>query len=420
MPSATIRTQNQTAIIHHLYQHHQATKLELMQSLNLSSPTVTQNLRDLTAGGIVSPGALQQSTGGRKARAFIFNPNHRLAIGVAPTPTAVTLRAINLYGATVADLSRTLPYRNDAAYWQRVGIIVNEFAANVTKSTNHNADGPADNDRTILGIGLCLRTPAATPLAQTAHYPCATIHYADASATAEAWFDPTLDDAICVYLDRQPSGSLIIGGRLHQPTSRAADAMNDNGTAIAHRNGTIEHMTLVPGGRECTCGRRGCMSAYCSPQTLPEDYESIPGFFSVLEQGETHHRERMNEWLDYVAQAIANARTIVAGDVIVGGEAAQYLDDNDIAELTRRVIARSGERHMTRTTDAATTTMSSPTATANRAQPTTVLTPMAAAFDLDPMPEPFTLRISRADDRLHVTGAALGFVQRYMHRLAGI
>ena len=83
------------------------------------------------------------------------------------------------------------------------------------------------------------------------------------------------------------------------------------------------------------------MDTYCSPETLPEDYESIPGFFSVLEQGERHHRERMDEWLDYVAQAIVNARSIIAGDVIVGGEAAQHLEDSDIEDLKTRVIARS-------------------------------------------------------------------------------
>lgn len=87
------------------------------------------------------------------------------------------------------------------------------------------------------------------------------------------------------------------------------------------------------------------MDTYCSPETLPEDYESIPGFFSVLEQGERHHRERMDEWLDYVAQAIVNARSIIAGDVIVGGEAAQHLEDSDIEDLKARVIARSPVRH---------------------------------------------------------------------------
>ena len=49
----------------------------------------------------------------------------------------------------------------------------------------------------------------------------------------------------------------------------------------------------------------------------------------------------MDEWLDYMAQAIVNARSIIAGDVIVGGEAAQHLEDSDIEDLKARVIARS-------------------------------------------------------------------------------
>ena len=42
-----------------------------------------------------------------------------------------------------------------------------------------------------------------------------------------------------------------------------------------------------------------------------------------------------------MAQAIVNARSIIAGDVIVGGEAAQHLEDSDIEDLKARVINRS-------------------------------------------------------------------------------
>ncbi len=62
-----------------------------------------------------------------------------------------------------------------------------------------------------------------------------------------------------------------------------------------------------------------------------EDGESLPGFFSVLEQGEQEHRKRFSQWLDYVALAVTNIRSVLAGDVIISGEAAQYLDDDDIA-----------------------------------------------------------------------------------------
>lgn len=79
------------------------------------------------------------------------------------------------------------------------------------------------------------------------------------------------------------------------------------------------------------------MDTYCSLETLPEEGESVPGFFSVLEQGEPHHRERMHTWMEFIAQTIVNARSVIAGDVVIGGEAAQYLDDSDIAALKSRV-----------------------------------------------------------------------------------
>ena len=85
--------------------------------------------------------------------------------------------------------------------------------------------------------GLTLET-----ISQSVHYPCMMIHDSDASAMAELWFDSTLTDAVCVYLERRPGGAVIAGGKLYQGPNQG--------------NGAIEHMTLVPGGRDCYCGQR--------------------------------------------------------------------------------------------------------------------------------------------------------------------
>ncbi|MFR4740654.1 MAG: ROK family protein, partial [Bifidobacterium pseudocatenulatum] len=154
--------------------------------------------------------------------------------------------------------------------------------------------------------------------------PSLMIHDSDASAMAELWFDHNLKDAVCIYLERRPRGAVIVDGSLYQGPNQC--------------NGSIEHMTLIPGGNTCYCGQQGCMDTYCSPETLMEDGESLPGFFSVLEQGEQEHRERFSQWLDYMALAVTNIRSVLAGDVIISGEAAQYLDDDDMAGLRERVV----------------------------------------------------------------------------------
>ena len=115
-----------------------------------------------------------------------------------------------------------------------------------------------------------------------------------------------------------------------------------------------------------------------SPEALTEDGESLSGFFSVLEQGEQEHRQRFNGWLGNVAQAIRNIRSMLAGDIIIGGEAAHYLDDDDVTTLKRLVEERS-------------------------------------AFHTDH----FTLRKSLCLDNQNEIGAALRFVQTFIDEICG-
>ncbi|WP_140462804.1 MULTISPECIES: ROK family transcriptional regulator [unclassified Bifidobacterium] len=343
MPATALKTHNRNAMAQYLYEHRNATKQDLERDLGLSLPTITQNLRALENDGLIRKGNLQDSTGGRKAQTYEFDPNHRTAIGAVMRANELRLCAINLYGKVIDSRIESAPYRNTNVYYQRIGDIINAFAADLERRYGAvlgvsfaiqgilSPDGTTITFGTIMGnTGLTLET-----LSQSIHCPCMMIHDSDASAMAELWFDPTLTDAVCVYLERRPGGAVIVDGKLYQGPNQC--------------NGTIEHMTLVPDGRPCYCGQRGCMDAYCSLETLPEDYESIPGFFSVLEQGERHHRERMNAWLNYVAQAIVNARSIIAGDVIIGGEAAQHLTDEDIEILRSRIVGRSpfGTDHFT-------------------------------------------------------------------------
>lgn len=343
LPPTQVKAHNRSAIAQYLYTNKYATKQDLERELGLSLPTITQNLRALESTNIALKGNLQDSTGGRKAQRYDFNPNHCIAIGVGMYPHDLRLYAVNLYGTVVAQSNTALLYRNSNIYYQRIGGIIDNFAADIERKFGNvlgvafsirgiiSPDGTSVTFGPVMGnTGLTLST-----LAQSVHHPCLMIHDSDASAMSELWLDPTIQDALCLYLDRRPGGALIIDGKLHQGANQC--------------NGTIEHMILVPNGRPCYCGQLGCMDTYCSLETLPEDYESIPGFFSVLEQGERHHRERMSQWLDYVAQAIVNARSIVAGDVIIGGEAAALLSDVEIDELRNRIVQRSpfGTEHFT-------------------------------------------------------------------------
>jgi len=366
------KTRNRQAIIRHLAMHGNVTKRQLQLDLQLSLPTITGNIHALEHDGIIAPGPLTDSTGGRKSQSYRFNPSHRTAIGVTMHRNTLRLCAIDLQGRPIATLSRTLPYANTNAYYQRMGSAINDFAAETEKAhgpvlgVSFAIPGAISADGTVITFNDSTGATGVTidTIAQSVRYPRQLIREAAAIAMTETLHDTAISDAICLYLNRRPSGALIMNGRLHRGPNLC--------------DGAIEHMTLIPGGKPCHCGRRGCMAAYCSPENLPEDYESIPGFFSVLEQGETHHRERMNDWLDHVALAIANVRCVICADVVIGGEAALYLDHDNIADLQRRVTALS-------------------------------------VFGTDH----FTLRLSRSDENSGAIGAAMQFTDPYMDALCG-
>lgn len=371
-PPASVKELNKRAITAYLYSKGPATKQMLERELNLSLPTITQNLRMLEVEGLIRKGEQLESTGGRKAQTFAFVCRAKIAIGVTMRANGLTLCAVDLGGNVISRKFKLLPYHNTDIYYQQMGVIINAFAAGVERNDDNvlgvafsiqgivSADGQTITFGNIMGnTGLRLDV-----IAQNVKFPCIMIHDSDAAAMAELWFDHSLTDAVCVYLEMRPGGAVIVDGQLYQGPNLC--------------NGTIEHMTLVPDGGECYCGQRGCMDVYCSPEALTEDGESLSGFFSVLEQGEQEHRQRFSGWLGNVAQAIRNIRSMLAGDIIIGGEAAHYLDDDDVTTLKRLVEERS-------------------------------------AFHTDH----FTLRKSLCLDNQNEIGAALRFVKTFIDEICG-
>ena len=363
----SVKEANLKAMTAFIYTQGSATKQMFEHELGLSLPTITQNLRAMEADGLIVKGEMQQSTGGRKAQIYEFAAHSSVAIGVRIQTTQITAIAIDLNGKSVATRQRTLPYRNNDAYYQRMNGIINDFAEKIERGGTDvlgvafaiqgivSADGTTISFGSIMGnTGVKLAT-----IAQNVHYPSIMIHDSDASAMAELWLDHALSDAVCVYLEMRPGGAVIIDGQLYQGPNL--------------RNGVIEHMTLVPGGNKCYCGQYGCMDTYCSPETLLEDGESLSGFFSVLRQGEHDHRKRFDHWLANVAQAVSNIRALLAGDIIIGGEAARYLDSDDMDRL-KSLIDEKSAFHDTR----------------------------------------FTLRKSLCVEDQNIIGAALRFVQSYI------
>ena len=76
-----------------------------------------------------------------------------------------------------------------------------------------------------------------------------------------------IDDLLVVTLGTGVGSGFIVNGRL---------VLGSAGNA-----GEVGHMTLIPGGRACTCGRRGCVEAYVSIRGMLATYVEQGGTAEV-------------------------------------------------------------------------------------------------------------------------------------------
>lgn len=77
-------------------------------------------------------------------------------------------------------------------------------------------------------------------------------------------------DLLMVTLGTGVGSGFIVNGQL---------VLGSHGNA-----GEVGHMTIVIDGRECTCGRKGCLEAYVSIRGLRQTFQELDGDPKVLEE----------------------------------------------------------------------------------------------------------------------------------------
>jgi glucokinase len=63
-----------------------------------------------------------------------------------------------------------------------------------------------------------------------------------------------VSDVVCVYVGTGVGGGLVVNGKLY--------------AGATHLGGEIGHTKVIPGGRLCGCGMRGCLEAYTSGRNI--------------------------------------------------------------------------------------------------------------------------------------------------------
>ena len=97
----------------------------------------------------------------------------------------------------------------------------------------------------------------------------------------------------------------------------------DNYGSVAYIFG---HAVIAHQGRECNCGRRGCLEAYASATAIAaqgrelwEEEKSVKDIFHAASTGDEKAREIIREFLEYLTEGAVNLANILRPQVIVLG-----------------------------------------------------------------------------------------------------
>lgn len=330
-----VKRRNYRSIYDRIYRERRVTKKTLAEALHLSMPTVTQDLAQMLADGLIAYIGHEDSTGGRKPELIGPVTDARIAAGLEVIHEMARLIVIDLYGQTLLDESLPVTFENSEAYFQTLCRWVNGLL--------HGMEYPAER---ILGVGIAIQGLLLpdqsavcfgrllsdgirlTDFSGRLDWPCTLIHDVEAAAAAELWYQPELSNAIYISLNRNTGGALMIDGNVY------------GGKRCS--SGTIEHMCIHPNGRRCYCGKRGCLDAYCSAAALEQAAgEPLDRFFENLRLGQRDEKKIWHSWLKDLALAIDNARMVVRGDILIGGYVRDYMRDEDFALLHTLIMKQT-------------------------------------------------------------------------------
>lgn len=314
------RRQTRGGIYRHIYKTKTfCSKQTLSYDLQLSLPTVYQHLKELMDAGLIRYSGTGLSTGGRRARGLDIAPEARLAVGVSISKNHLRM--------LLADLRlQELGYREEKlmAYTSlsQVGeLLVRELEALLEGVERERLLGVGialpgivsqDDRRLTFAPVLELEDDSLEELTKEIPYPVRIENDGSCGGYAEWFLRDGRRNMAYLSLENGVGGAVLVDGMPYEGDRR--------------RSGEFGHICVEPGGRLCSCGKRGCLEAYCTTRRIQKDLGvSLEAFFEGVENHIPEYEALWDDMLRYLALGVTNIRMVLDCDVILGGILSEFL-----------------------------------------------------------------------------------------------
>lgn len=350
LTQSKIKEINRRKIITLLLEYSEISKLDISRKLNISITTVATNINDLKEKGIVEEVGQMESTGGRKAVAIKLIENCRYSLGVAFTPKHIKIVLLNIKKKIIDKVK--IKHDNDAI--ENIIIIAKNGIEDILQKNQLNKEK-------IIGIGISipgtvdsltgeiknsyLLNTKGFNIEESFKYLNIPI-YVDNEANLSAYYEflnneNIINNLLYISVTDGLGVGIIINGKIYRGENNAS--------------GELGHTKISIDGKQCKCGKMGCLEAYISKDALIETYNkatkikinNTDDFKRCIDNNESLAREILKEYIDVLSVGIANLIMILDPNCIVlGGDINEILNIG-LADLKEGIYKENifTERH---------------------------------------------------------------------------
>ena len=316
-----VKKNNRNRVFRYICKHKMVSNPDISYALKMSLPTVTQLTKELLEKGFIEENGELQSTGGRRAKALSAAVNVRQAVGIDITKNHISFVLTNLTGEILNHARIFLPYKHEESYYcmvdRELEIFLDESGAEREKILGIGISFPGiinlDKKRITYSHVLGIQKIPFDAVDSYFSYPCYFMNDANAGAYAEAIGSDKTKRFFYLSLSNTAGGAVWDHHGLIQGKN--------------FRCGEAGHMTMIPDGKLCYCGKKGCLDAYCSALLLSDMAEGkLEKFFELLKEQDQKAVDIWNTYTDFLAVALNNIRMLLDCDVILGGYVGNYIE----------------------------------------------------------------------------------------------
>ena len=307
-----------------LYFNNQSTRQEIAQALNISLPTTTRNLNILQDAGFIENAGENESSGGRKPAVYQCVPNSRYSVGIDITQNHLSIVLVDLALNIIDSRRIRIIFHEDHEYFS---VLEKELASIIARNiSNHSL---------LLGVGISLPV-----LLGDDHKTVSYASVISLSHNIYNIFSQYIHEPFLFFNDSNSAGLAESWRGNYTESVVYLSLCGSVGGAYMHNRGSeFGHMTIVPHGKRCYCGKYGCLDAYCASHVLTDfTGGNLKEFFDILDSGTNPGFENVfEEYTDYLAVAVNNLRMCYDCDIILGGNVGAYMTSH-IEDFRQKAI----------------------------------------------------------------------------------